>query len=254
VSQSLLNKVWTFLVVVLLYLTLNVWSITQQWQLTLPGNPFKDAKATPFGAAFYGVLLCCPLFIVVCIIARLYASRTNEQTWENRFPKFGDFDLDTSRGEAKAFQAIAIFLFLLVPLGGVVHFQHKMLNASVFRKLDPCPPAGKSCCFADKPSISGWREMLLHRPKDPGAPGRLVYDPDPKNDVAPTFVPLLEPWGCLALSLVSVCFGALCIWTVFEPQRQSYRRIAGEARRKFVDKVYKQKNEGDQPSKDEQKG
>jgi hypothetical protein len=69
-SQSLLNRVWSFLVVVLLYPCLNVWSITQQWQLSLPGKPFKDGKTTPYGVALYGILLCAPLLIIGCIVTR----------------------------------------------------------------------------------------------------------------------------------------------------------------------------------------
>lgn len=122
-SQSLLNKIWSFLAVVLLYLSLHVWSVTQQWQLSLPGNPFEDGKTTPFGVALYGVLLCGPLLIVLCIIVHLYAARSAERKWLDRFPRFGDFTLDTSRAEAKAFQVIALFLFLLLPLVGVGHFQ-----------------------------------------------------------------------------------------------------------------------------------
>ena len=102
-SQSLLNKIWSFLAVVLLYLSLNVWSITQQWQLSLPGNPFKDGKTTPFGVALYGVLLCGPLLIVVCIIVHLYATRSAEKKWQGRFPRFGDFTLDMSRLKLRRF-------------------------------------------------------------------------------------------------------------------------------------------------------
>ena len=214
-SQSLLNKVWSFLVVVLLYLSLNVWSITQQWQLSLPGNPFKDGKTTPYGVALYGVLLCGPLFILVCIVIRLYSAHSLGPEWENRFPRFGDFELDTSKSEAKAFQVIALCLFVLIPLGGIVHFQNKMMTGSVFRKKEPCPSTGS--CLAATASISGWSQMLFHGPKDVGTEGRLVYDPDLKNDIAPTFIPFWEPWGLLTASLVSVGFGLWCLATIFLP-------------------------------------
>lgn len=214
-SQSLLNKVWSFLVVVLLYLCLNVWSITQQWQLSLPGNPFKDGKTTPYGVALYGVLLCGPLFILVCIVTRLYSAHSLGTGWENRFPRFGNFELDTSKSEAKAFQIIALCLFLLIPLSGIVHFQDKMMSGSVFRQENPCP-SGKDCIAATA-SMSGWGDMLFHGPRDVEAKGRLVYDPDRKNDIAPTFVPFWEPWGVLTVSVFSVSFGIWCLATIFSP-------------------------------------
>jgi hypothetical protein len=214
-SQSLLNKVWSFLVVVLLYLCLNVWSITQQWQLSLPGNPFKDGKTTPHGVALYGVLLCGPLLILVCVVTRLYSAHSLGAEWEDRFPRFGDFGLDTSKSEAKAFQMIALCLFLLIPLSGMVHFQNKMMTGSVFREQSPCPSAGKDCIAATA-SMSGWADMLFHGPRDV-AKGRLVYDPDRKNDIAPTFVPFWEPWGLLTVSLFSVSFEIWCLATIFQP-------------------------------------
>ena len=80
-SQSLLNKVWSFLAVVLLYLSLNVWSITQQWQLTLPGNPFRDCKISAYGVTVYGIPLCGILLILTSIISILYAKRSFGRTW-----------------------------------------------------------------------------------------------------------------------------------------------------------------------------
>lgn len=222
-SQSLLNKIWSFLAVALLYLSLNVWSITQQWQLSLPGNPFKDGKTTPFGVALYGVLLCGPLLIVVCIIVHLYAARSQEKKWQARFPRFGDFALDMSRAEAKAFQMIALFLFLLLPLVGVGHFQNKMLSGSVFEKQEPCPQIGKPC-LAERPAISGWREMLFHAPKPVNANGRLVYDPDLSRDIAPSFVPIWEPWAFLTLSFATILIGIWSLLGVFQPRFNKHRK------------------------------
>ena len=43
-TKPVLNQIWTFLAVVLLYFSINVWSATQQWQFTLPGNPLKKRE------------------------------------------------------------------------------------------------------------------------------------------------------------------------------------------------------------------
>jgi uncharacterized integral membrane protein len=212
-SQSVLNKVWSFLAIGLLYLCLNVWSITQQWQLAVPGNLFRDGKTTPFGVALYGVLLCGTLFIVLCIIVRLYASRSQGQIWADRFPVIGDLELDTSKPEAKALQAVGIILFVVVPAIGILHFQNKMMNGSVFLQQEHCQ-SGKPCP-ADVKVISGWHQMLFSRPTLNDAGERLVYDPDRKNGIAPTFIPIWEPWGVLILSLLSASFGIACLKAIF---------------------------------------
>jgi hypothetical protein len=219
VSQALLNKIWSFLVVVLLYLCLNVWSITQQWQLSLPANPFKDGKTTPFGVALYGVLLCGPMLIVVSVVTRIYAAHSGAIKWEDRFPRFGNFKLDSSRSEARAFQRVSLFLFLIIPLLGIIHFQNKMLSGSVFRK-QPCTSANS--CLSQPAVISGWSEMLFHTAKD-GRAGRLVYDPDLAKDIAPNFVPILEPWAFMTISLVSIGFEVWCLTGVFRPTVRKHR-------------------------------
>ena len=92
-TQSLLNKVWSFLAVLLLYLCLNVWSITQQWQLSFPGNPFKTENVTPHGATIYGVPICGMLLGLTSTVTRIYALRSPKTRWEGRLPRFGDFEL-----------------------------------------------------------------------------------------------------------------------------------------------------------------
>jgi hypothetical protein len=233
-SQSLLNKVWSFLVVVLLYLALNVWSITQQWQLSLPGNPFKDGKTTPFGVALYGVVLCCPLLVLISVVTRIYSARSLAQRWQDRFPRFGDFELDTSKDYARAFQAISLSIFLLVPLAGIAHFQNKMLNGSVFLKKEPCPAAPTEC-LSKETSLEGWRGMLFHKPIDVNTAGRLVYDPDLKNDIAPTFIPFVEPWGCLILVSISMFSGIWCLQGVFRPASPTLARHSGAKHTKHGD-------------------
>jgi hypothetical protein len=80
-----LNKIWSFLTLLLLYLCLDVWSITLQWQLSFPGNPFKVEDVTPNGGTIYGVPICEMLLILVSVITRIYASRSAGPRWENRF-------------------------------------------------------------------------------------------------------------------------------------------------------------------------
>jgi hypothetical protein len=71
--------------------------------------------------------------------------------------------------------------------------------------------------------MSGWNEMLFHGPKDSDAEGTLVYDPDLKDGIAPTFIPFWEPWGLLTVSLASISFGIWCLATIFRPHIPKHR-------------------------------
>jgi predicted Rossmann-fold nucleotide-binding protein len=231
-SQALLNKVWSFFSVTLLYLTLNVWSITQQWQLTLPGNPFKDGKTTPYGVALYGLFLCGPLLILTSIVTRFYALQARGKRWADRLPRFGNFELNTSQSEAKAFQAVALCIFLLVPSIGVIHFQKKFLEGSVYTLMDNCTPAAANAyCRSKTPVISGWKEMLFSSAKGTHASSRLLYDPDLSKDIAPGFIPLMEPWSLLGSSAVTLFF---VMWSILAVLNGTHEQHLKDSRGEFV--------------------
>jgi len=211
-SQSLLNKVWTFLAVVLLYLSLNVWSITQQWQLTLPGNPFKDCKVSAYGVTLYGIPLCGILLIFTSIVSVLYAKRSAGSTWAQRFPRFADFELDVTKKDALAFQAIMLLAFVIVPFLGSIHFLQTMLNGTVYR--------------GDQHFASGWRDQLFKLPawRDVKA-GLFTYDKTVVCDntkAALSFLPFWLPWLFLLLTIVVVFFVVWSLAEVFGNARHSH--------------------------------
>lgn len=226
-SQSTLNKIWSFLSVLLLYLCLNVWSITQQWQLSFPGNPFKTESVTPYGATIYGVPICGMLLVLVSIVTRIYALRSPKTRWESRFPRFGDFELNIAQGDAKAFQIIMLFLFLLLPTAGVIHFQSTFLSGTVCGVPKNCKPDTAVPCTC-RVRISGWHAMLFESPAVP--PGIVLkYDPNMAKDVGPEFIQLWQPWTYLFIALVSVCAVIWCAVAVFQPELHRVRRNQKDA-------------------------
>lgn len=209
-SQSLLNKVWSFLAVVLLYLSLNVWSITQQWQLTLPGNPFKDCKISPYGVTLYGIPLCGVLLMLTSIISISYARRSYGTSWAYRFPRFADFELDMTRREALVFQAVMLIAFVLVPSVGSIHFLQTMMNGTVYR--------------GDQHFASGWREQLFKLPAwhDVKA-GLFTYDKTVVCDdakAALSFLPFWLPWLLVVITVAVALFVLWSLVEVFRSQRQ----------------------------------
>jgi hypothetical protein len=212
-SQSLLNKVWSFLTVLLLYLCLNVWSITQQWQLSFPGNPFKVESVTANGGTVYGVPLCGALLVLVAVETRIYAVRARKKhphPWQERLPHFGDFNLDSAMGDAKAFQLIMLVALLLVPAAGIVHFELTFMSGTVRELLPDCAVPPRVCCKIEPTTpcacfqqFSGWSAMLFHdHEAQKGAAWK--YDPDPAKKAAPDFIQFWQPWSYLVISAAAL--------------------------------------------------
>jgi len=55
VSQATITKIWSVSVLALLYFSINAWSVAQQAQLSLPGNPLKDGKISPYGVTLIAI-------------------------------------------------------------------------------------------------------------------------------------------------------------------------------------------------------
>src|SRR5947207_699124 len=100
-SQASLNRMWSVAALTLVYFSLNAWSISQQWQLSLPGDPFREGRFTPHGVTLVAIPLGSSLLIMTALIARLYALRTHSRHWATRFPKFGNLAIDASSAEGK---------------------------------------------------------------------------------------------------------------------------------------------------------
>ena len=66
--------------------------------------------------------------------------------------------------------------------------------------------------------------MLFHAPKVANAERRFVYDPDLSKDIAPSFVPIWEPWAFLLLSVVTICFGIWSLLGVFQLRFNKHRK------------------------------
>jgi hypothetical protein len=219
-SQSLLNKIWSFLTLLLLYLCLNVWSITQQWQLSFPGNPFKVENVTPNGGTVYGVPICGMLLILVCAVTRIYASRSTGPRWENRLPRFGDFPLDTTKRDAKAFQVVMLCVMLLLPAVGAVHFQTTFVNGTVREVPNDCAVSRAPSCGH---AFSGWKEMFL-KPRQVTAGAALKYDPNKEKNIGPDFIQLWEPWAYLVITVTALGFVLWALTAVFRGELHRLRQ------------------------------
>lgn len=200
-TKPVLNQIWTFLAVVLLYFSINVWSATQQWQLTLPGNPFKDGKVTAHSVTLYGIPLCGVLLIALLLITRWYAKAEPALSWAARFPKFANLDFNPYSGQGRIAQTLSVIAFIALPVVALIHFLVKFLMGTAYQSNN-----------------KAWVAGLHHLTKWQGAFSRgFYYDRDATVARGPDFLPFWEPWLFTIWVMFVFGYAFFCLQPVFFP-------------------------------------
>lgn len=208
-GKPVLNQIWTFLAVVLLYFSINVWSATQQWQFSLPGNPFKDGKVTAHSVTLYGIPLCGLVFVALLLITRWYAQAEPALSWAARFPKLANLDFNPYTAQARFAQAVSLVAFILLPAAALIHFLIKFLKGTVYQANN-------------KPWVSGLEHLTRWR----GAfAGGYYYDRDTSVARGPDFLPFLEPWLLVFWLLFVFGYAIYCLSPVFSPTGVFSKRV-----------------------------
>jgi hypothetical protein len=206
-NQTTLTRVWSAAALILLYFSLNAWSLTQGWQLSLPGFPFHEGGFTRYGVTLVAIPLAGSLLAVTALLVRLYAQRTHSSDWAGRFPRFSGVALDVSRPEGRLFQAASLCSLLLLPMAAQIHFTLKFLAGSVYR--------GNARLW------SAFEDLAHYLPVREALSGAFTYDR--LGEVAPTFFPFWEPWLFVLLEVAIVSAVVSCLVAVFRPTRHSDR-------------------------------
>jgi len=203
-NQDTLNRVWSVVTVTLLYLSLNAWSLSQQWQLSLPGSPFKDGKFTPHGVTLIAIPLCGVLLVVTSLLTLTYARQAKPNNWAARFPRFSNLEMNITRLEGQFAQACSLFLFLIVPLFAEMHFMVKFLGGTAYR--------GTTRLW------SGSDHFTRFVPLGDALSGKYTYDR--LGDLTPTFFPFWEPWFFVVVETIVLWMVCRCLLVVFSPKRK----------------------------------
>jgi hypothetical protein len=201
VSQTTLSRVWSVSALALVYFSLNAWSLSQQWQLSLPGDPFREGKFTPHGVTLVAIPLAGALLILTAFLARLFAKRTKTGGWANRLPRFSNLAIDVSTTEGKCFQAASLCVFVLLPTAAQIHFMLKFLAGTAYR--------------ADVKLWSGIEHLRHYVPLHEALSGAYTYDR--LGELAPTFAPFWEPWLLVLLEAAVFSAVSLCLLALFKP-------------------------------------
>jgi hypothetical protein len=169
-SRNQLGKVWSFLAILLLFYALNTW-LSSQSAPTVFNVKLLNTNRVP--GAYFGILVCAPLLILLCFVGILYRSRHCIGSRWNGIPPVGIGTLDVSKIEGKIFLVVQIALFVVIPALSLVHFANIVTESRVCaREYDnPSPPPKslpeienygqfkfpeKGLWFGDRYRLDGW--------------------------------------------------------------------------------------------------
>lgn len=125
-NQEQYGKIWTLLGTTTTYLILNAWLVTQQGKISLPGIHFE--KHTDGSTAVLSLIIGGVLFRCLVSTWHWFLNDFPGRTWPSRTPGLAGWDYDPHSPFGKRLQIVALIVFLILPLLGLVH-----LNLEVYR-------------------------------------------------------------------------------------------------------------------------
>ncbi len=131
-DSKALTQIWTAIGVVLVFLTVDTWLLTQGGT-ALFSAPVLDKR--PVCASYYGVLSIAPLLIALSKIGRTFAARSRADAWHARIPVVGLEGVDTASKEGRRYQCFFLLAFTVLPLFSLVHFNDKVFNVGRVAKV-----------------------------------------------------------------------------------------------------------------------
>lgn len=163
-SKEQLEKAWAFLAIIILFYALNTW-LSSQGAETIFNVKLLNPKRVP--GAYFGILVCAPLLILLCWVGILYQRRHHRGSKWSGIPPLGIGHLDVSKIEAKIFLALQLALFVVVPALSLLHFAGIVNKAWVCaREYSNSPPQikdygqfklpEKGYWWADRYRLDGW--------------------------------------------------------------------------------------------------
>jgi hypothetical protein len=186
IRLDFLRRCWTAVGVLLLYLSLSFFCLSQQWPVKLPNAIVEKGDATPNGAALYALAACVPLFVAELVLGWRYRIMSGGRTWKRRLPAPPWLDDGDDRWpEWTAAQSALLFCFHILPAIFLVYFLIRFLTGTA---------------LVHGVSISTWGHLW---PPVGWSEGIGKYAPEGK--LAPDYLRFWEPWlFCVLVFMVVI--------------------------------------------------
>lgn len=207
-----LTQIWTALGALLVYYTLSAWSAGQG------GPPLFSAIFYPEAArieALFALIICSALLVLLTATGAAYAVAVGKVDWASRLPVVWLEGLNTGVLSGKVYQGLFLLAFVFLPIAGLYHFLDRFSGASVIHHKGLAGPFNPFCLM-NCPLLPSGRYQVGDG---------LTYanlELKSKSGQIVDWLPILEPWGILAL-LVGAC--ASTVHLLYRVFRYSLTRI-----------------------------
>jgi len=127
-TQEALSRIWNVVGTFLFLYVISAWSHTQGGP-SLGGSAIFDPR--PIVSSFYALILIGPILTLLVCVGTIYAKRSKADSWYQRLPLTWMAEKDVGRIDrsdwaTKIYLAFILFLFIIMPLAGTVHFSKKI--------------------------------------------------------------------------------------------------------------------------------
>ena len=126
------TKVWSFLGLATLILSINGLLLSQGAAFSFSFGAKLDEQG-PYTASLYSLGLTLPIFILFLLTTHTYLYKFPGSSWATKFPFAFDIQYEKLSLDVKIYQAIFIFLFLIVSLYSVSHLYNKFLSGTAYQ-------------------------------------------------------------------------------------------------------------------------
>lgn len=130
-ENTTLNKIWSFLGLASLILSVNGVLVTQGADFSISfGVQLKEQGR--YTASVYGLMLSLPVYIVFLLTTHTFIYKNTEGSWVKKFPMAFNTQFSKPSLDVKIYQITFIFLFLIVSLYSTSHLYKKFLDGTAY--------------------------------------------------------------------------------------------------------------------------
>jgi hypothetical protein len=204
--------VWRWITLVNAGISVDIWSTTQGWKLTVP-HKLLWGDIGSHSLAVYGIIICAPLLGAASLLlwAYAHADRSRAWSWTARVPDLWKLGAQPGSIGAKLDKGVALLVAIGVPSGALAHFVDKTFGGTVY--VDRLP-------FAAGAIEHLTRYMPLGEAFRLGSDHTAQFE-TPSTGI--TYYPFWESWTLLLVVVFTVAFAAVCVSAAIRQQRPDAR-------------------------------
>lgn len=195
-NNSTLNKVWSFLGLAALILSVNAALATQGAGFVM--NYIIQLKDQGrFAVAVYGMMLSIPIFILFLLVTHTYIYKNRIKRWYEKYPTAFNVQYNSPTLDFKIYQVFFIFLFVIVTLYSQSHLFNIFISGTAYIVKDEQNKKIRAHPITNHFFNSEWG-LINERYKY----ACNIQEQTEKCNNGMSYYPILQPWGSLFLLIL----------------------------------------------------